>query len=82
MNCIHLGVIKRGHQHPPSGASTSEVIKAIEPALRWVLTRVASIMAKAEDMTTMRIDKRTTAVGENPRSMLKTRRPTVQNMVI
>jgi len=82
MNCIHLGVIKRGHQQPPSGASTSEVIKAIEPALRWVLARVASIMAKAEDMITMRIDNKITAVRESPRFMWKTRRPTVQNIVI
>ena len=82
MNCIHLGVMKRGHQQPPRGASTSEVSTAIEPALRWVSARVASIIAKAEDIITIRIERTITAAGDSPRSILKTRRPAVQNIAI
>ena len=82
MNCIHLGVIKSGHQQPPNGASTSDVIKAIELALRCVLAIVASIMANADDMTTMSIDRTITAIRECPRLMLKTKIPIVQNIVI
>lgn len=51
MNCIHSGRMKNGHQQPPRGASTSEASTAMEEALRWVLVRVASIMAKAEDIS-------------------------------
>ena len=80
--CIHLGRINRGHQQPPRGANTSEVSTAIEPALRSVLTIVASIMPKAEDIITIRMERMITAAGERPRSILKTRIPTVQNMNI
>ncbi len=82
MNCIHSGVIKRGHQQPPRGASTSEVSIARDSALRWVLVMVVIMMAKAEDIITIRIERMITAVGESPRSILKTRMPAVQNMAI
>jgi hypothetical protein len=76
---IHLGRIKRGHQQPPRGASAREASTAIEPALRWVLTRVASIIPKAEDIITIRIERTITATGESPRSVLNARTPTTQN---
>ena len=64
--CIHLGRIKRNHQQPPSGASTNEASTATEPALRWVFTRVASIIPKAADIITIRIERMITAAGESP----------------
>ena len=82
MNCIHLGTMKRGHQQPPRGASAREVSVAIASALRWVLTRVASMMPKAEDAITIRRERIIAAAGESPRSMLKIKIPTAQNIDI
>lgn len=82
MNCIHSGTVKRGHQQPPSGASAREVSTAIASALRSVLTRVASMMPKAEDIITIRRERIITAVGESPRSMLKIKIPAAQNIDI
>ncbi|MCX6003182.1 MAG: hypothetical protein NTX46_01915 [Chloroflexi bacterium] len=43
-NCVHLGVIKRGHQQPPRGAKMSDVSTPMDEALHSVLTNVASII--------------------------------------
>ena len=82
INCIHSGRMKRGHQQPPRGASNSAVSTATEPALRWVLTKVASIMPKVEDIITIRMERMITAAGDSPRSMLNAKIPTAQNISI
>ena len=82
MNCIQVGMIKSGHQQPPNGASMREVNTPIELALRSVFTRVASITPKADDMIMTSMERRITAPGSSPKSILNIKRPTIQNIAI
>src|SRR3972149_572814 len=74
--------MKRGHQLPPNGASTSETSTASAPALFSVLVRVASIMEKDADTRTMRSDRMMAASGDRPMSSLNASTPTVQKTAI
>jgi len=70
---------------PPAtaeGRQYRDTTTATEEALRSVLTRVASIMAKAEDIITIRMERMMAAAGDSPRSRLKAKIPTAQKINI
>ena len=78
MACIQSGVMKSGHQHPPSGASVSEASTAADDALFTVRTSEASMTPNAEDATAMSTETAITATGETPKSMEKAKMPSAQ----
>jgi hypothetical protein len=81
IDCIHFGVIKSGHQQPPSGARTSETRMANAPAPFSVLAKVASMIENEADTNTMATDSTMTPKGDRPISMPNTRTPAVQKMI-
>ena len=80
-NCIHPGVMNNGHQQPPSGASIRDARTPMELAALCVLTRVASIIENAADITTINSESKITPAGDSPTSILKIKIPAAQKII-